>query len=114
MARLGQDRGRRLRVRQTNVDNGEIFVVNEADFIEGAYDPDHFEIVSTDDLSLVPETDDAGNVRADENGAPILRREYAPFPDKDRERVVRASAAERKDANAEARRLNPNAGKQDG
>lgn len=109
MARLGADRGPVLRVRQTNVPNGEVYAVPEVDFIEGAFDPDHYEILGYNEYANRPELDASGNVVAHEDGTPKMVREYTPMPDADRARVVKAAQAERKAAHAEAKELNPEA-----
>ena len=101
MARLGQDRGRTLRVRQTNVPNGEVFAVTELDFIEGAYDPEHYEILGLNDYREEPMMEN-GRAVADETGRPRLVRVYAEIDAADVKEIIRQAAAERRDAKAEA------------
>lgn len=107
MARLGTDRGPVLRVRQINVPDGEVYAVSEADFIEGAFDPAHYDILGYNEFTDRPELDASGRVVANGDGTPKMVREYKPMPDAERVRVVKASAAERKDAHTAAREANP-------
>lgn len=111
MPRLSElvDRGPVLRVRQTNTEDGEVYAVAEADFIEGAYDPDHYEILGYGESADRPEIDADGNAVANEDGTPKMVREYRPLEKADHDRIVKAAAAERKAAASEAKAANPEA-----
>lgn len=105
MARLNRDRGRTLRVRQTNIPDGGVFAVDEQDFIEGAYDPKDYEILGYNDQQLVPRLDEDDRAIPNEDGSPVLMRVYDEIEPKDRDRILRDAAAERKEAAREAKEL---------
>lgn len=106
MARLGTDRGRVLLVRQKNIQNGETYAVTEFDYIEGAYDPDHYDIIAYNDPVMVPKLDDQGNAMMyPDSDVPIMVRTFPEVPAKEIARLNKAAADERKDAHAEARAI---------
>ena len=106
MARLGgmEDTGG-LRVRQKNVDGGETFLVSAYDFVHGAYDPEHYEIVSFGNGRRVTMLDGKGNALMNDDGTPRMGMEYDPVPDDEKAALISASAKERTQAHADAREI---------
>lgn len=119
MVRLGQDRGRTLLIEQ-KADRVR-YAVSEADFIEGAYDPEHYTIVGYNEPIRRAKLDEQGNAlmyppvtTTDADGntlvydapdTPVMETVYPEVPDKEIARLVKASAEERKDAHEEAREI---------
>jgi hypothetical protein len=102
MARLGADRGRELLIEQK--DGGARYVVAEQDYVDGAYDPEHYAIVGYNEPLRTAKLDERGNAMMyPDSDVAIMVTTYPEVPDKEIARLNKASAEERKDADTAAR-----------
>lgn len=103
MPRLGGGRGRELRVQQTNVEDGEIYVVREQDYIDGPFDPEHYTILSYGEQRRRPKLDKSGAVvMYPDSDVPVMVTVYDEIDPADVKRIEAAAADERAQATEEA------------
>jgi hypothetical protein len=104
MVRLGTDGGRNLLVEQKA--DGARYVVSEADYVEGAYDPAHYTIIGYNEPVRTAKLDERGNAMMyPDSDVAIMVTTYPEVPEKEIARLNKASAQEREDAHAEADRI---------